>query len=160
MFRGEMSKSHEIAEKLARQAASLEDESLMVEAHRALGSSLINLGDFATALEHFERASALYKQSDQDAYFLIHGNDAKVMSLCFAARVLWCLGYPDGSLRKIQEAVAQNLLQSKFQNRKSKIPILVPNLLQSKFDHMSRSDRLWSPELATSRFSLSGSMGT
>ncbi len=107
MFRGEMSKSREIAERLARQAASLEDESLMVEAHRALGSSLINLGDFAAALEHFERASALYKQSDQDAYFLIHGNDAKVMSLCFAARVLWCLGYPDSSLRKIQEAVAQ-----------------------------------------------------
>ena len=107
MFRGEMGKSHEIAERLARQAASLEDESLMVEAHRAMGSSLINLGDFAAALEHFERASALYKQSDQDAYFLIHGNDAKVMSLCFAARVLWCLGYPDQSLRKIHEAVAQ-----------------------------------------------------
>ena len=62
MFRGEMSKSHEIAERLARQAASLEDESLMVEAHRAMGSSLINLGDFAAALEHFERASALYKR--------------------------------------------------------------------------------------------------
>lgn len=106
MFRGEMSESREIAERLARQAASLNDDSLMVEAHRAMGSSLINLGDFAAALEHFERASALYKQSDQDAYFLIHGNDAKVMSLCFAARVLWCLGYPDQSLGKIQEAVA------------------------------------------------------
>lgn len=107
MFRGEMESSHQIAEQLARQAASLEDESLMVEAHRAIGSSLINLGNFAAALEHFEQANALYKESDQDAYFLIHGNDAKVMSLCFIARVLWCLGYPDGSLLKIQEAIAQ-----------------------------------------------------
>jgi DNA-binding winged helix-turn-helix (wHTH) protein/predicted ATPase len=107
MFRGEMQTSREIAERLARQAESLADAALMVEAHRALGSSLINLGDFAAALEHFERAYALYKESDQDAYFLIHGNDAKVMSLCFAARVLWCLGYPEQSLHKIREAMTQ-----------------------------------------------------
>jgi DNA-binding winged helix-turn-helix (wHTH) protein/predicted ATPase len=116
MFRGEMEISHEIAERLARQAESLNDAALMVEAHRALGSSLINLGNFAAALEHFEQAAALYRQSDQDAYFLIHGNDAKVMSLCFAARVLWCLGYPEQSLHKIREAVAQAELLSHTQS--------------------------------------------
>jgi len=111
MFRGQMQTSREIAEQLARQAASLQDAALMVEAHRALGSSLIHLGEFAAALEHFEQAAALYQPAAQDAYFLIHGNDAKVMSLCFAARILWCLGYPDQSLNRIHEALfyAQSL---------------------------------------------------
>lgn len=106
MFRGEMQRSREIAERLARQAESLKDDALIVEAHRALGSSLINLGDFTGALNHFEQAAGLYKESAQDAYFLIHGNDARVMSLCFSARALWCLGYPDRSLSRIREATS------------------------------------------------------
>jgi predicted ATPase len=106
MFRGQMQTAHEIARQLADQAASLQDAALTVEAHRALGSSLVHLGEFAAALEHFEQAAALYRAADQDAYFLIHGNDANVMSLCFAARILWCLGYPDQALNKINEALA------------------------------------------------------
>jgi predicted ATPase len=78
----------------------------MVEAHRALGSSLLGLGEYRAALEQFELAAELYRPFRQDQYFLIHGNDAKVMSLCFGALLLWCLGYPDRSLDRFHEALS------------------------------------------------------
>jgi predicted ATPase len=106
MYLGEMRAAREIAESLARQSESLGDAALMVEAHRAMGSSLVIVGEFAAALDHFERAAALYDPSRQDTYFLIHGNDAKVMSLCFAAWLSWCLGYPDRAVDRVGEAVS------------------------------------------------------
>jgi DNA-binding winged helix-turn-helix (wHTH) protein/predicted ATPase len=106
MYRGETQRALDIAERLPEQAASLQDTTLMVEAHRALGSSRLGLGEYRAALEQFELAVQLYKPFHQDQYFLIHGNDAKVMSLSFGALLLWCLGYPDRSLERLHEALS------------------------------------------------------
>jgi predicted ATPase len=106
MYRGEMQKAREISERLLKQAGDLNDTPFKVEAHRALGSALLSVGEYSAALEQFESAVALYEPFRQDSYFLIHGNDAKVMSLCFEALLLWCLGYPDRSLVRLQEALS------------------------------------------------------
>ncbi|HKA17933.1 MAG TPA: AAA family ATPase [Blastocatellia bacterium] len=106
MYRGDMQTAREIAERLLSQATDLNDTALKVEAHRALGSALLNAAEYTPALEQFERAVALYEPFHQDSYFLIHGNDAKVMSLSFEALLLWCLGYPDRSLVRLREALS------------------------------------------------------
>lgn len=106
MYRGQMQMAHEIAERLAREAANLQDPTLVIEASRALGAGLVIVGEFAEALKHFERAIALYEPSREDTYFSIHGNNAKMMSLCLASWLLWCLGYPDQSLDRIHKALA------------------------------------------------------
>lgn len=106
MYRGETKTAREFAQRLTDLAEELEDAALMVEAHRTLGASLVIVGEFVAALEQFERAIALYEPSRRDSFFSIHGNDAKMMSLCLASWLLWCLGYPDKSLDRIDEALA------------------------------------------------------
>ena len=106
MYRGEMQAARVIAERLPGQAADLNDPAIRVEAHRALGSTLLGAGEYTAALEQFERSADLYQPLHQDSYFLIHGNDAKVMSLCFEALILWSLGYPDRSIVRLREALS------------------------------------------------------
>ncbi|HEX5733896.1 MAG TPA: AAA family ATPase [Blastocatellia bacterium] len=106
MYRGDTKTAREFAERLTNLAEDLEDAALMVEAHRTLGASLVIVGEFVAALEQFERAIALYEPSRRDSFFSIHGNDAKMMSLCLASWLLWCLGYPDKSLDRIDKALA------------------------------------------------------
>lgn len=59
--RGELQTAHEVAQQFMRLAQGIQDPTLLLEAHRALGEILYFLGEFSSAREHVERSIALYK---------------------------------------------------------------------------------------------------
>jgi predicted ATPase len=92
---------------LLEMAERAQDAALLVEAHRALGSTFLWQGDFPLARTHLEAAIALYDQHQHQSLTLLYGGaNPGVSCLCEIARVLWFLGYPEQALRRSQEALA------------------------------------------------------
>lgn len=81
-------------------AQRLNDDGLLKEAHRALGSSLAQAGKVAGAREHLEKALALKSAPNR------LGADSTVLCLTSLSDVLFGLGFPDQSLRRSYEALA------------------------------------------------------
>jgi class 3 adenylate cyclase len=101
--RAELQTARELGEQLLSLAQSVQDPTLLVEAHYALGLTLFNLGEVAAAKEHFEQVIALYDPQQHRSYaFLYGGFDPGVLALSYAAWVLWLLGYPDQALKRSQ----------------------------------------------------------
>ena len=103
-FRAEMQPAHQIAEQLLELAATLSDPAILVEAHRAMGVTLVDLGRFNEGLTHLENTSALYTTPSR-AHLMFAGQDPKVVAECFAARALWALGYPDQAVERVRRAL-------------------------------------------------------
>ncbi len=81
------------------------DPGLRLEAHRASGATLYYLGEFVSAREHLEAALALYDPQQHRAHVALYRQDPGVACLSYAAWTLWCLGYPEQALQKMQEAL-------------------------------------------------------
>ncbi len=105
-FSGQMKSAQAIAEQLLPIAETLGNPALVMEAHRTMGSALVEQGKCAEALEHFNQASNLYSANRNHPYTLAIAHDCKVVCECFAARTLWALGDPDGALQRMQGALA------------------------------------------------------
>ena len=58
--RADLRAAHEVAERLLDMARGGEAPADLLQAHRAMGHTLLWMGEFAPALAHFERAIALY----------------------------------------------------------------------------------------------------
>jgi hypothetical protein len=79
---------------------------MLVAAHRALGTTLYNLGTAAdAALTHFAQGMALYNPEQHRSSVFQHGEDSGVICHFYAAWALWYLGYPDQGLVRSQEVV-------------------------------------------------------
>jgi predicted ATPase len=76
-----------------------------VEAHWALGDTLLWLGELAPARAHLEQGIAFYNPQRDHSHALLHGYDPGVACLCFLARVLWHLGYPDQAFESNDRAL-------------------------------------------------------
>ena len=103
---GKIRSALEIANQLLKLAEELKDPTLAMEAHRAKGATLIEMGRCAEALEHFNQASHLYSANRHHPYTLTIGHDCKVLVECSAARALWALGFPDTALERMQGGLA------------------------------------------------------
>lgn len=101
MFRGKIRPALAIADQIVDLAEGLKDPGLMMEAHRARGSTLLEMGRHAEALEHVNRASQLYSVNPYSSS-LISGRDCKVLSECSAGKALWALGFPDAAMQRMQ----------------------------------------------------------
>jgi DNA-binding winged helix-turn-helix (wHTH) protein/predicted ATPase len=106
IFSGEMDSALEIANQLLQLAEGIQDSPLIMEAHRAMGVTLLDLGRCAEALEHLEQATSLYATHRNHPYTVWIGHDCKVVCECFAARALWALGHTDEAVAKIAGALA------------------------------------------------------
>jgi tetratricopeptide (TPR) repeat protein len=104
--RGAFQTAHELAEQLYRLAQRTAASSLLLEAHEVLGTTLLFLGNYATARIHLEQSLTLTDPTAQRALTLRRGEASGVRCLAFAAWTLWCLGYPEQALRWSQEALA------------------------------------------------------
>ena len=104
-FRGELMPARAIAEQLLTMADDLGDSVSVIEAHRALGVCLVDLGSFKEAMEHLRTVSALYDEGGYSVHAAFAGQDPKVVAECFAARALWALGAPDQAVQHIERAV-------------------------------------------------------
>jgi predicted ATPase len=106
MWSGEVESAYEIAGQLLQLAEGLNDGPLIMEAHRAMGAALVDLGRCHEALLHLDQATALYPAHRNHRYNIFIGRDCKVVCECFAARALWALGYPDQAAERVADALA------------------------------------------------------
>jgi tetratricopeptide (TPR) repeat protein len=103
MIRGELQTTRELARQMMRLAQHVQDPHLLSRAHIALGCTLSELGELASARLHLEQAVALYDPQMHPRTTV--AADPRVYCLSFAAWTLWHLGYPDQALKRSQEAL-------------------------------------------------------
>src|SRR6202008_2610548 len=97
---GEFRTARTRGEQLLSLAQRGQDPALLLEAYRALGSTLFNLGEFGAAQAHLEQGLTLYDAQRHRSQVFLYGRQPGVFVLSYAAFVLWQLGYPDQALQK------------------------------------------------------------
>src|SRR5262249_12911996 len=109
--RRELLTARELGEQLLGLAQREHDPALLMEAYRALGSTLFLLGEFSAAQTHLAQSLTLYDAQRHRSHVFLYGIEPGVLGLCYAAFVLWHLGYPDQALQKSEAActLAQEL---------------------------------------------------
>jgi len=100
--RGELQTARELGEQLLQLAQSMQDPTLFLRAHTALGLALFHLGALTQAREHLGQGITLHDSQKRRSHAL---QDPEVVFLCYAALVFWHLGYPDQAQKKIHEAL-------------------------------------------------------
>src|SRR5262249_29520045 len=147
---------HQTARELAEQCLSLaqrvHDPTLLLEAHFALGVSLLWLGELAPARTHLEQGIALYNPQEHRALAFRAGIDLEVWCLSHMATVLWFLGYPDQALGRDHAALplAQEL---------SHPPSLAAVLFYVAFIHSHRREVHATQERAEAAVALASEQG-
>jgi len=100
VVKSELNTAHEIAEEFLRLAGHIPYAGLSMEA------TLVHMGEFAPAMEHFRRAFALFDpKRDRDDAFR-YAQNSGVATQCHASWALWFLGQPDQALGRIESALA------------------------------------------------------
>src|SRR5262249_3832303 len=99
-------RAYEQGEHLLRLAQHYQEPPLLLEAHRALGTSCLFLGDLATAWAHLERGLTLDEAQPHRALTLCPGGDAGMACLVYTAWILWLRGYPEQARERIRAALA------------------------------------------------------
>ena len=98
--------ARELGEQCFALAQRLQEPPFLQEAHLTLGATLFYTGEFVAAHAHIEQAMALYDARKNRSLALGRSADSGVMSLAYASRTLWMLGYPDQALTRLSEACA------------------------------------------------------
>ena len=104
LLRAECQIAQELVEQALRLAQSLHDPGLILEAHFALGNTLLWRGEFTSARAHLEQAIALYDPQQHRSLEFWSANPG-VFCWGFLAHVLWYLGYPDQAVKASSEAL-------------------------------------------------------
>jgi predicted ATPase len=104
-LRAELGTAREIAEEMLRLAERFPAPGLSMRAHLAMEITFLHMGNFAPAIEHFEKAFSLYdpERHLEDAFN--YAQNPGLVMRCFAAWALWFLGRSDQSLAQMQEAL-------------------------------------------------------
>ncbi|UVO26987.1 AAA family ATPase [Bradyrhizobium arachidis] len=89
---------------IARRSA---DPALLLQAHHAAWTTLLNLPELTACRAHLEAGVALYRPDAHRAHKFLYGShDAAVCNRYTAAAVLWPLGFPEQALAMVREAVS------------------------------------------------------
>jgi class 3 adenylate cyclase/predicted ATPase len=104
--RGEFQLARDLGEQLLTLAQRMQDQALLVEAHRAVGETLFRLGELVPARAHLEEGMACYDPQQHRSHIVLYGHDPGVLCLSYAARALWLLGYPHQALKRSHEVLA------------------------------------------------------
>jgi DNA-binding winged helix-turn-helix (wHTH) protein/predicted ATPase len=99
LVKAELGTAREIAEEFLRVAADIPYSRLTNEV------TLIHLGEFELALEHFQKALLLYDPERNRNDSFRYSQNSGVASQCHASWALWCIGYPDQALDRIEKAL-------------------------------------------------------
>jgi TOMM system kinase/cyclase fusion protein len=105
LVRAEYQTARELAEQCFSLAQRLDEAALLLQAHFALGVSLLWHGEVVPARAHLEQSIALYDPQEHRALAFRAGIDLAVWCLSHAAQALWLLGYPDQALGRNHEAL-------------------------------------------------------
>ncbi|MGE3537450.1 MAG: AAA family ATPase [Candidatus Tectimicrobiota bacterium] len=105
LVRGDIATAVEQGSQLLHIAQQHTEATLLLEAHRALGSSLFFAGELTQAADHLTQALHLYSTQQHSALTLRYGQDPGMVCLVYMAWILWLRGYPDQALAPIQQAL-------------------------------------------------------
>jgi predicted ATPase len=100
IVKAELGTARAIAEEFLSMADRLAYSELTMEV------TLIHLGEFAPAMNHFERAFSLYDPETRRDDTLRYSQNAGVATQVYAAWALWFLGRPDQALDRIEKTLA------------------------------------------------------
>ena len=103
LIRGNLGKARELAHELRALADTSGSPGHGSQAHRALGETLLWLGEFAPSRTETDRGVAIYEPGQDNR--VPGGEDPAIANRCMNAVALWCLGYPDQALAKTTEAL-------------------------------------------------------
>jgi predicted ATPase len=111
-IRAELGKAHELGCKLlSLTERSSRDETPdqasdrtghFIEAHRALGMTMLYSGRFLDSRDHLERGLSVYDPRLHSSLIETHGTDPGIVCLSYLGFTLWFLGYP-GRARELSE---------------------------------------------------------
>jgi predicted ATPase len=104
--RAEHKTAHELAEQLLNLAQSTQASALLLEAHTALGNTLLFVGELVPARIHLEQGIVLYDPHQHHSHAFLYGQDPGVVCRSYKSFTLWLLGYPDQASRQSYEALA------------------------------------------------------
>jgi predicted ATPase len=99
LVRAQLETARELGEQLLNLAQDTQDAILLLEAHRALGTSLFYLGELTPARVHLEQGMTLYNPQQHRSLAFRFGQDPGVVCRGFAAWALGVVGYPDQALQ-------------------------------------------------------------
>jgi predicted ATPase len=105
VVRAELQTARELGEQLLAIAQHVQEPALQVEAHRALGTTLLFLGELVLAREHLEAGIASYDPQQHHLLALRFGADPGVLCRLYAASALWLLGYAEHARRCLHEGL-------------------------------------------------------
>lgn len=106
VVREDLNSALKCSDELLLHSTQLNNSELLALAHWTKEATLVNLGDFTGAREHFEKVLAYFDPSQTTAAQR-YWHDPGVAGRCFGAWALCCLGYPDQALQRIAEAIAR-----------------------------------------------------
>jgi predicted ATPase len=106
LVRARLQTAQELGAQLLSLAQPTDEVVLLLEAHRALGTSLFYAGELVSARLHLERALALYDPQQHHSLAFRSGQDPGVVCRGFTAWALGLLGYADQALRRSHEILA------------------------------------------------------
>jgi DNA-binding winged helix-turn-helix (wHTH) protein/predicted ATPase len=105
VLRAELSTAHDLGKEFLRLAERLPYPGIEMRAHLVMQITLMHLGDFAPALERFEKSLSLYDPERHIDDAFLYAQNPGVAMRCFAAWTLWFLGYPDQAMIRMEEAL-------------------------------------------------------
>jgi class 3 adenylate cyclase/predicted ATPase len=94
LFAAEMPEALKRGKELLHLAEDIGDSSLVVEAHRVMGTVSFVMGDFVNAQRFAERGVELYDPEQHRDLAFVYGADPAVVCRLYGAKALWMLGYP------------------------------------------------------------------
>jgi DNA-binding SARP family transcriptional activator/predicted ATPase len=107
IVRGEIQRGHDLALQLLELAQQIDAPPLLVIAHSTLAGNHLLFGNQPLARQYFARARELYDpQRHHQEHAILFGPDYGVLTLCWGAHNLWCLGYTDQARQWSHEALA------------------------------------------------------
>jgi class 3 adenylate cyclase/predicted ATPase len=95
-----------MADEFLSRSRALSDTVLLRVAHRAMGSTLLTIGDFQSSANHFEETIKLSISKGKQPLYSRYMVEPQAASLLLLSWDLWFLGYPDRSLSRVSEALA------------------------------------------------------
>ena len=103
LVRAKLQTARELGEQCLVMAQQQENPVLEVEAHRALGATLFYFGEFEASRTHIEAGIACYDPNQHPVHSFFHYLADPGMTLhAYAAPLMWCMGYPEQALTRLQ----------------------------------------------------------
>lgn len=106
---GRIPKALEYSERCQSLAAHTGDWLARLIAHRAMGASLLEMGEFEAARAQLEQILTIDKAEMDPSLSVLYVADPHTSGLAYLALSLWALGYPDQAVAARQKAIKRAL---------------------------------------------------